>query len=81
MGDHIGLFKQLVQTVGENISKDKEQRELEKEFVRNNIGSKAICEYFVNLFDKGNSGYLWIKENKVGVCPVIHSNYVSLCYM
>lgn len=58
----MGIFGQLLETVGENISKSKEQREQEEAFVRNNEGTKAICAFFSNLFDKGNEGYNWVKR-------------------
>lgn len=77
----MGLFGQLLETVGENISKSKEQRAQEEAFVRDNEGTKAICAFFSNLFDKGNEGYDWVKKNRVGLYPVINSNSVSLCYM
>lgn len=77
----MGIFGQLLETVGENISKSKEQREQEEAFVRNNEGTKAICAFFSNLFDKGNEGYNWVKKNHVGLYPVINSSSVSLCYM
>lgn len=77
----MGLFGQLLETAGEKLTKDKEQRALEKSFVRNNEGSKAICEYMVDLFQKGSPGYDWVKKNRVGLYPVINSCSVSLCYM
>ena len=77
----MGIFGQLLETVGENISKSKEQREQEEAIVRNNEGTKAICAFFSNLFDKGNEGYYWVKKNHVGLYPVINSSSVSLCYM
>ena len=48
----MGIFGQLFETVGENISKSKEQREQEAAFVRNNEGTKAICAFISNLFVK-----------------------------
>lgn len=77
----MGLFGQLLETAGEKLTKDKEQRAREQEFVRNNEGSKAICAFMVDLFQKGNPGYDWLKKNKVGLYPVIYSDSVSLCYM
>lgn len=77
----MGLFGQLFETAGEKFTKTKEQRAEEEAFVRNNEGSNAICAFFVNLFEKGNSGYDWVKKNRVGLYPVIHNDSVSLCYM
>ena len=77
----MGLFGQIIGTIGENITKDKGQREHEKAFVKNSEGSKAICAYIVDLFQKGNSGYDWVKKNRVGLFPVINNKSVSLCYM
>lgn len=77
----MGLFRQLLETGVEKITKDKEQREREEAFVKNNIGSKAICEFLVNKFEKENSAYNWVKENKIGLYPVINEDSVSLCYM
>ena len=51
----MAIFRQLLETAGEKLTKDKEERAQEQAFVRNNEGSKAICEYMVNLFQKGNS--------------------------
>lgn len=77
----MGLTKQILETIGEGISKSKEQRKQEEEFVRNNEGTKAICAFMKDLFEKGNSGYNWVKENRVGLYPVINEDSVSLCYM
>ena len=77
----MGLWKQLLETAGEKITKDKDQREREEAFVRNNEGSKAICEFMVSLFEKGNSGYNWVKENRRGLYPVMYPDAVALCYM
>ncbi len=77
----MGLCRQLLETAGEKLTKDKEQRMREEEFVRNSEGSKAICEYFVNLFDKGNSGYEWVKKNRMGLYPVMYPDAVALCYL
>lgn len=77
----MGLFKQLVETAGEKIMKDKELRAQEEAFVRNNKGSEAICAFMTDLFEKGNSGYDWVKKNKMGLYPVIYKDSVSLCYM
>lgn len=77
----MGLLGKLAQTVGENISKSKEDRQREIDFVKNNKGSEAITAYMVDLFQKGNPGYDWVKKNKVGLFPVINNDSVSLCYM
>lgn len=77
----MGLFGQLAQTLGENITKSKEDREKEQEYVKNNKGTEAIVAFMVDLFQKGNAGYDWVKKNKVGLFPVINDDSVSLCYM
>jgi len=77
----MGIWSKLAGTIGENLSKDKEQREQEKAYVRNNEGSKAICAYIAYLFEKGNAGYDWVKKNRVGLYPEINYDSVSLCYM
>lgn len=77
----MGLFKQLLETGVEKITKDKEQRKREEDFVKSNKGSEAISVFIANLFEKGNSGYDWVKENKIGLYPVINNDSVSLCYM
>lgn len=77
----MGLFGQLVGTAAEKLTKDKEDRQKEQAFVRNNEGSRAICAFMVDLFEKGNSGYDWVKKNRVGLYPVIYSDSVALCYM
>lgn len=77
----MGFWGQLLETAGEKITKDKEQREREEAFVRNNEGSKAICEFMVSLFEKGSPGYDWVKENRRGLYPVMYPDAVSLCYM
>lgn len=35
----------------------------------------------VDLFDKGNAGYAWVKQNRVGLYPVVGEESVALCYM
>lgn len=77
----MGLLGQIVGTTGEKVLKNKEQREQEEAFVRNNEGSKAICAFISDLFDKGNACYEWLKKNHVGLYPVINQDSVSLCYM
>lgn len=72
----MGLFGQIVETMGEK----KERKAREEEFVRNNTGSKAICAFLVNLFEKGNSGYNWIKKNRTPIYLVVNQDSVSLCY-
>ncbi len=77
----MALWKQLAETGIEKLAKDKEQRRLEEEYVKNNRGSKVISEYIAYLFEKGNVGYNWLKENRIPVYPVINKDSVSLCYM
>ena len=77
----MGLTRKLFETMGENISKNKEERKQEESYVRNNKGTKAICAFMVDLFEKGNMGYNWVKKNKIGLFPVINKESVSLCYM
>ena len=77
----MGLFGQLLETAGEKLTKDKDQRAQEEAFVKNNEGTKAICAFMKDLFEKGNPGYNWVKQNKVGLYPVINNDSVSLCYM
>lgn len=74
-------FRKVFETLGENISKDKEQRTQEKAFVQNSEGSKAICAFIADLFEKGNPAYNWVKKNHVGLYPIIYCDSVSLCYM
>ncbi len=77
----MGLIRNMFETVGESISRSKEQKEQEKAFVRNSEGTKAICAFMANLFEKGNEGYIWVKQNRVGLYPIVNYNSVSLCYM
>ena len=63
----MGLWRQMVETIGESVSKSKEVRMREKEYVQNNKGTEAICAFIANLFAKGNMGYRWVKENYVGL--------------
>lgn len=63
----MGLWRQMVETIGESVSKSKEERMREKEDVQNNKGTEAICAFIANLFAKGNMGYRWVKENYVGL--------------
>ena len=53
----MGLLRKMLETAGENIVKDKEQRLMEKEFIRTNDGSKVISIFIADLFEKGNSAY------------------------
>lgn len=76
----MGFFGRLLETAGEKIAKDKEQREREEAFVRGNKGSEAICAYIVDLFEKGNAGYDWVKQNRKGLFPIVNKDSVSLCY-
>lgn len=78
----MGLFGNLIDSVKENVEKDRQQKEKEREYVRNSEASKAICEFIVDLFQKGNPAYKWIKENnKIGLSPQVNFNTVSLTYM
>lgn len=77
----MGLMRQIFETVGENISKSKEERRREEALVRNNEGTEAICAFMADLFEKGNIGYNWVKKNRVGLFPVINKESVSICYM
>lgn len=77
----MGLMKKMFETAGENIAKSKEEREKEREYVQNNEGTKAICAFMANLFEKGNVGYVWVKKNRVGLYPIVNQKSVSLCYM
>ena len=63
------------------VKQEMEQREAQKAFVENHKGSEAICEYIVNMFDKGNSAYYWLKENKTPLYPIVQESRVQLCYM
>ena len=78
----MGLFGNIINSVGENIANTKEQKAQDKAFVHNHAGSKAICAYFVQLFEKGQPGYETLKKNrKDPLYPVVRENSVSLCYM
>lgn len=77
----MGIFRSLAQTAGEHIFKSKDEREAEKNFVRENKGTEAICAFIAQQFEKGNPGYNWVKKNKVGLYPIVHDSSVSLCYM
>ena len=63
-----------------NLQKIK-SRECKKKPLLKNEGSKAICAYIANLFEKGNFGYNWVKKNHAGLFPVVNKDSVSLCYM
>lgn len=76
----MGFWLRLLDSAHEKLVVDKDQRARDEEFVRNHKGSKAICDYFVALFEKGNSGYNWVKRNKTGLFPVIKQDSVVLCY-
>mgnify|MGYP007123076210 CR=1 FL=1 len=77
----MGIWKKMVETVGENVSKSKEERMQEKAYVQNSKGTEAICAFMADLFEKGNAGYSWVKENRVGLYPIVNQDSVSLCYM
>lgn len=77
----MGYFTRLAGTAVERIVKGKEESENEKAFIRNHVGSKAICAYIANLFEKGNTGYNWLKENRKPLNPVVHKDFVALCYV
>lgn len=63
------------------VQQEMAQREQMKAYVENHKGTEAICSYIVDLFDKGNSGYYWLKENKTPLYPVVQESRVQLCYM
>jgi len=77
----MGILGKIIDSAGEKIAQAKEQKAQEEAFVQNNPGSKAICAYMVSLFEKGNPGYQWVKENRMGLYPVIYEDAVALCYM
>lgn len=76
----MSLFGKVFETVGNSIQNAKEQKAQDEAFVRENEGTRAICEYFVQLFEKGYNGYDWLKQNRKPVYPVVNGNSVSLCY-
>lgn len=56
--------------------------EAERDFVRNHKGTRAICAYMKMLFDKGNTGYNWLKANPFfPLYPKIEDDQVLLCYL
>ena len=73
----MGLFDTI-----KNAYQDKKAAEqAERDFVYNDKGTEAICAYMKTLFDKGNSGYNWLKENRgCPLYPVVEDNQVLLCY-
>lgn len=77
----MGFLRQIFNNAATSIEKEKLRKEQEREFVRNNEGSKAISEYMTDLFQKENSAYCWIKENNEGLFPKVFEDYVALCYL
>ena len=64
MKNNIILFVKVFEKVGKIIQNAKEQKAQDEAFVRENEGTRAICEYFVQLFEKGYNGYDWLKQNR-----------------
>lgn len=59
----------------------KAAEEAERDFVRSHKGTEAICAFMKMIFDKGNPGYNWLKENRgCPLYPKVDNNQVLLCY-
>lgn len=73
----MGLFDTI-----KNAYQDKKAAEqAERDFVRNHKGTEAICAFMKMIFDKGNPGYNWLKENRGWpLYPKVENNQVLLCY-
>jgi len=72
-----GFFDSLKDSYQEKKAAD----EAERNFVRNHKGTEAICAYMKMLFDKGNTGYNWLKANRTfPLYPKVENNQVLLCY-
>lgn len=73
----MGLFDTI-----KNAYQDKKAAEqAERDFVINHEGTKAICAYMKMVFEKGNPGYNWLKQNHgYPLYPKVENNQVLLCY-
>lgn len=73
----MGLFDTI-----KNAYQDKKAAEqAERDFVNNHKGTEAICAFMKMIFDKGNPGYKWLKENRTyPLYPKVENNQVLLCY-
>lgn len=72
-----GLFDAIKNTYQDK----KAANQAERDFVCNNKGTMAICAYMKMVFDKGNPGYKWLKENSHwALYTKVEGNQVLLCY-
>ncbi len=71
----------ILENLKGKVKQEMEQREQLKAYVENHKGTEAICAYMTCFFDKGDSGYYWLKENKIPLYPVVQESRVQLCYM
>lgn len=73
----MGLFD----TIKSAYQDKKDANQAERDFVYSHKGTEAICAYIKTLFDKGNPGYNWLKENRgFPLYPKVENNQVLLCY-
>lgn len=63
------------------VQQEMAQREQQRAYIKNHKGTEAICTYIADMFDKGNSGYYWLKDNKTPLYPIVEESRVKLCYM
>ena len=77
----MGLFGKIVNGIQDQYQQNKERKEAERNYVRTNKGTEAICAYITALFDKGQPAYNWYKSNKKPLYPKVHdNNSICLCY-
>lgn len=52
-----------------------------EDIIRDNKGTRAICAYFYDLFERNHSGYRWMKANpQIPLYPRVLQSGVELCY-
>ena len=53
-----------------------------EDIIRDNKGTRAICAYFYDLFERNHSGFRWMKANPTTpIYPKVNLHSIDLCYM
>lgn len=77
----MGVFGKIISGIQDQYQQNKARKEAERNFVKTNRGTEAICAYITALFDKGQPAYSWLKSNRKPLYPkVMNTNTISLCY-
>lgn len=84
----MGFFDKLADGIKDAAEQFQEDREKQRQFVAENPGSQAICNFCRALFQPDNPAYDWLKDtnehvllkfNKVGLFPKVHEDHIAIC--